>query len=123
MPQPLQGAEHVLDQDDLGVARLDRRGPHQVGDLVDARLDLGLTGDVHTLENDAVAGGRGLHRQRDRLAGVKRVAAERDLTQDGPLLHGFGAVSEGGPKGQARRCTKAAVAPLSARDRRPRSPA
>jgi hypothetical protein len=36
-PQPLQGAQHVLDRVDLGVARLNRRGAHEVGHLVDPR--------------------------------------------------------------------------------------
>ena len=66
----------MLDRVDLGVTVLDGRRPHQVGDLVHARPQLGRTAQVDALEHDAVVRRRGFHGQGDRLARVQRIALD-----------------------------------------------
>jgi hypothetical protein len=85
----VQGAQHMLDRVDLGVADLDGGGAHQVGHLVDPGPEFRLAVQVRALENDAVAGRRGLHRQGDDVAGVQRIAFDRDLARQGALFHGI----------------------------------
>ena len=91
----MQRAEHVLDGVQLGVADLDGGGAHEVGDLVDAGLELGMAVQVHAPEHDAVVHGRGFEGHVHGVSGVQGVALDGDLAQEGALLHGYvAAVSE-----------------------------
>jgi len=82
-----EGAEDVLDRLNLRMAGLDRRGPHEIRDVVHAGLYRRGARQVDALEHDPVVGRRGLQNEGHLLPGVQGTALDGYRARQGPLFH------------------------------------
>ncbi len=70
----MEGAEHVLDGVDLGVAVLDGGLAHEVADEIGAGLELGRAVQVDAAKDVARIDGGWFEGEGDRLSGVESLA-------------------------------------------------
>ena len=66
-----------------------RRAAHEIGDIVDQRLELRLAKQIHALKHNAVTDRCRRERKMNFFACVQRFTTNRNFPKNGALLHKY----------------------------------